>query len=741
MSLNFSSFRNLRKFRTTLGTVEQAQLVISITVIVSLVTILTVRRTSAHSIDLLLFGSVLTVGIFGFMIVYFTLRYGRLLEEQKQELLALNTFAESVNRAIDMQYLLQTALHEVMRLLDIEYGWIYRVDGSHFILSATKGTEELDLSIVNTALDIHHKQLDWCRSPRIAKLPKHSSVHAVWEFVPLESWASVPIMTKDQLSGLIVAASKNSSAFSHKQIDLMAAFANQIGIAMENAMLFERVRKSEERYVDLFENSPDMSHIVDQEGIIISCNQTEANRLGYRKDELVGHSVLKLYTTEYHPKVKQLLREMFEQNWELKGIEERFLMRNGDPVDVSVNASIMRDVKGTMFIRSVARDISEKKKLEDKIIHAQRIDSIGNLAGGISHDFNNILTSILGSTAIMKRKMKRDDPWYRFVDIIETAAKRGAGLTRQLLAFARKGATEFRPIVVNDIIEETLRLFERSTDKSITLHKEFTNAVCLINGDDGQLQQSLLNILINARDAMPEGGTISIQSAKVRFDESNTVPEVRPGEYAVITIRDTGIGMSHDTLQHIFEPFYTTKDQGKGTGLGLSVVYGVVNSHNGFITVHSDLGHGAIFTLHFPLLPVTEIPKRASRTTTLKHGTEHILVVDDEKEVGTVISGMLNDLGYRVMVVDSGRKAVALYKTGSRFDIVILDMNMPKMSGKDTFIKLKEIDNHIRVIISTGYSNRSIDTTQLRDDVSGFLQKPYQLEELSSILRIVLDKK
>jgi PAS domain S-box-containing protein len=741
MSLKFFPFRNLRKFRTTLGTVEQAQLVVSITVIVSLVTILTVRRTSAHSIDLLLFGSVLTVGIFGFMIVYFTLRYGRLLEEQKQELFALNTFAESVNRAIDMQYLLQTALHEVMRLLDIEYGWIYHVDGSHFILSATKGTEELDLSIVNTALDIHHKQLDWCRSPRIAKLPKHSSVHAVWEYVPLGSWASVPVMTKDQLSGLIVTASKNSTAFSHKQIDLMAAFANQIGIAMENAMLFERVRKSEERYVDLFENSPDMSHIVDQDGIIISCNQTETNRLGYRKDELIGHSVLKLYTTEYHPKVKQLLREMFEQNWELKGIEERFLMHNGDPVDVSVNASIMRDEKGTMFLRAVARDISEKKKLEDKIIHAQRIDSIGNLAGGISHDFNNILTSILGSTAIMKRKMKRDDPWYRFVDIIETAAKRGAGLTRQLLAFARKGATEFRPIVVNDIIEETLRLFERSTDKSITLHKEFTNAVCLINGDDGQLQQSLLNILINARDAMPEGGTITIQSTKARFTESEDVPEARPGEYAVITIRDTGMGMNHETLQRIFEPFYTTKDQGKGTGLGLSVVYGVVNSHNGFITVHSDLGHGAIFTLHFPLLPITEIPKRTSRVATLKHGTEHILVVDDEKEVGTVISGMLNDLGYRVTVVDSGRKAVTLYKTGNRFDAVILDMNMPKMSGKDTFIHLKEMDDQIRVIISTGYSNRSIDTTQLRDVVSGFLQKPYQLEELSTILRVVLDKK
>jgi hypothetical protein len=170
MPINFSRLRNLRKFRTTLGTVEQAQLVVSVAVVVSLVTILALRRTSAHSIDFLLFGCVITVGIFGFMIVYFTLRYGRLLEEQKQELLALNTFAESVNRAVDMHYLLQTALHEVIRLLDIEYGWIYRADGAHFILSASKGTEELNLSIVNTALDLHHKQLEWCHSPRIARL-------------------------------------------------------------------------------------------------------------------------------------------------------------------------------------------------------------------------------------------------------------------------------------------------------------------------------------------------------------------------------------------------------------------------------------------------------------------------------------------------------------------------------------------------------------------------------------------
>ena len=597
-------FRNIQKFRAALGPVEQAQVVASTAVVVALATIVTVRITSGHTVEWLLFGSVLTVGIFGFIIVVFTLKYGRLLEDQKQELLALNTIAEAVNRAVDINYLLQSVLNEVKRLLDVEYAWIYRYDGSRMILSAHKGTEELDFSIIDPALDLHDPRMQWVQTPRIQKRPPRSKI-VTWEFGEVESWTSVPILMKDKFFGLIILASRSRDAFGNKQLDLINAFANQIGVAMENTALIDRLKKSEERYMDLFEHSPDMYHIVNREGIIVSCNQTEADRLGYRKDELVGQHIFKLYPKEYHHEAKRLLREIFEMNREVKGLEEHMLTSGSQLIDVSVNTSIIYDeTKKPFLMRAVARDITEKKKLEEKILHAQRIDSIGNLAGGVAHDFNNILTSILGSTAIMKRKMKPQEHWYRLIDIIDTAAKRGASLTRQLLTFARKGNVQFRPMIVNDIIEETLNLFERSIDKTIDVKKDVTGDLCLINGDDGQIQQALLNILINARDAMADGGVIAVQAKRINFSEHlpTAFAEARTGEYVAISVADTGIGMPKDIQNRIFEPFFTTKDQGKGTGLGLSVVYGVINSHNGFITVQSEAGVGSQFTLYFPLL-------------------------------------------------------------------------------------------------------------------------------------------
>lgn len=740
------SFQNLRKFRVSLGPVDQAQIVVTVAVVVTLATIWVVRITSGRTIEWLLFGSVLTVGIFGFIIVFFSLKYGRLLEEQKQELLALNTFVESVNRAIDVQFLLQNALYEMRRLLNVEYGWIYRVEGDLLLLKTSRGTEELETTIIEAVDDIHQAKMFWIHSPRIAKRPRKirsdASRNPSWEYGSIGSWASVPIMMKDQMSGLIVLASKNPEAFANKQIDFIMAFANQIGIAMENATLFERVRKSEERYIDLFEHSPDMSRIINKSGVITNCNQTEATRLGYSKSEIIGQSILKFYPPEYHSEAQRLLHNIFENNLEVNGLEEKMLTKNGEVIDVSVNASIIQDEAGQPLVRAVARDITEKKNLEAKVIHAQRIDSIGNLAGGVAHDFNNILTSILGSTSIMKRKMKQDDQWYRFADIIETAARRGAALTRQLLTFARKGHVQFRPVIVNDIIEETLRLFERSIDKKISIEKDLIREVCIMSGDDGQLQQSLLNLLINARDAMPDGGTITVQSQKKHIEEDTPgAVEILKGDYIAVSVIDTGIGMDKDIQQHIFEPFFTTKDRGKGTGLGLSVVYGVVNSHNGFITVQSEPMHGTQFTMHFPILPASENLRRNIRHSKLERGTEQIIIIDDEKDVAGVIGGMLKSLGYHVTMVDSGRKAINLFKKKKRFDVVILDLNMPKMSGKETFEKLKKIDPKIPVIISTGYSDRDMDVSQWRDPVDAFLQKPYPIEELSKAIRLILDNK
>ena len=730
------------KFRTTLGPVEQAQVVASVVVVVAMATIVSIRVfTYGNRLDWLLFGSVTSVGVLGFINVFFTLKYGQQMEEQKRELMALNTIAEAVNRSVGMRLLLKESIREIRRLLGFDYGWIYQLEGGKLILRAAEGAEPPPFTIINPGVDIEDKEIQWVRLPRAKSKPRRWESKEEWLYGSIGAWGSVPIIMKDKFAGVIVVASIERKPMFQKQLNLMGAFSNQIGVALENATLFEQLRKSEERYMDLFEHSPDMYHIVSREGIIISCNQTEADRLGYRKDELVGHSVLTLYLPETHAAIRSFITDVFENNREVSGHEEQIVTKSGNIIDISVSTSIIYDEsRKPSFIRIAARDITEKKKLESKIFHAQRIDSIGNLAGGIAHDFNNILTSILGSTAIMKRKMRKSNQWFHFADIIETAAKRGAGLTRQLLTFARKSTPQFRPIIVNDIIEETLRLFERSTDKSIVIQKELTNDLAIIKGDDGQLQQAVLNLLINARDAMPNGGTIIVRSQALNPDlrSASVFGEARAGEFASVAIRDAGSGMSQAVQQRIFEPFFTTKD--KGTGLGLSVVYGVVNSHGGFITVQSEVGKGSQFTMFFPLVADREKFQRSLKQQRLRRGTERILVVDDEEHVREMIYRMLENLGYAVEAVDNGQEALDLVKKKERFDLVILDMNMPTMSGKETFFKLKEIKSDLRVVISTGYSNASLEPTPLHDLVDGFLQKPYQMEELSKVLRDVFDE-
>jgi len=734
--------RKIFKLRTSLGPVEQAQVVASTAVVVTMATIVSIRLFAVgKTIDWLLFGSIIATGIFGFINVFFTLKYGQQLEEQKRELLALNTIAEAVTRSVEIDLLLREAIREVRRLLEVDFGWIYYIEGGKLILRQADGVVPPQQHIIEPNIDAEHPEILWARQPRVRRKSRKFQ-KPDWPFGPIAAWGSVPIKVKDRFAGVLVVASRDRTAIPEKQLGLLAAFSNQIGVALENATLFEQLRNSEERYMDLFEHSPDMYHIVNEDGVIISCNQTESDRLGYRKEELVGYSVLKIYPPAYHEKALKLLREIFGEGLRVSGLEEQIMTKAGEVVDVSVSASIIYDeFQKPALIRVAARDITEKKKLESKIMHAQRIDSIGNLAGGIAHDFNNILTSILGSTSIMKRKMRTTNTWFHFADIIETAAKRGAGLTRQLLTFARKSTPQFRPIVVNDIIEETLRLFERSIDKSIVVDKVYCNDMAIIKGDDGQIQQAILNLLINARDAMPGGGTITITSELTPPDlrSATVIGEPRPGEFASIVIKDTGVGISHADQQRIFEPFFTTKE--KGTGLGLSVVYGVVNSHGGFVSVQSRPDEGSQFSMFFPLLADREKFHRTLRSQKLRHGNERILVVDDEEHVRELIGRMLQSLGYKVEAVEDGQDALAAITKKPRFDAVILDMNMPKMSGKETFAKLKEVKPDLKVVVSTGYSDASLEPDALRNLVDGFLQKPYQMEELSKVLRELFDRK
>lgn len=740
--------RLLRKFRSfykSLGLVEQSQIVASTAVLVAMFTIIGAHFSIGKELEWLDFVSVMTVGIIGYVSVYFTLKYGRKLEEQRRELLALNTIAEAVNHSVELNYVLQSALEKVMELMGADCGWIYLVENDRLVVRHQYGT---NVPFFPPSSSLHDEHLSWIKVPAMLlttdpQIEKSTSQEFKKEH--LEVITSIPLERQKTFAGVLIIASMEDEAFEKKKIALIQAFGNQISVALHNASLFEQLKQSEQQYADLYENSPDMYHSVDRNGNIVSCNFTETSVLGYSKNEIIGKSVLKLYPPALHGQVQKNLRNIFEDGLELKGIEEQVQKRDGTLLDVSVNTSIVYDSEGKpQFARMVLRDITEKKKMEEKILHAQKIDSIGNLAGGIAHDFNNILTSILGSASIMRRRIKGESQWKKYVDLIETASRRGAALTRQLLTFARKDNPHIKLADVNHIIEETLRLFEASVPKTIQIYKALSKEPVIVEVDEGQLQQALLNLLLNARDAMINGGTISVHSRATTMDEeyASHFPDGKAGDYVLISVADTGSGIPRDIINRIFEPFFTTKEPGKGTGLGLSVVYGVVRSHNGYINVESEPDVGSIFTIYLPRVQgKTIFPVHKETTNELVGGTERILLIEDEAAVGEVGVDILQDLGYSVFVVNNGKEALEKIATDGPFDLLILDMNMPQMAGKPTFEMIKKQYPTVRTLVCSGYSKSIIsEDGKFLEEADGFIQKPYELEEFARIVREILDK-
>ncbi|MCX6138339.1 MAG: PAS domain S-box protein [Ignavibacteriales bacterium] len=734
----------LRTFSLHLGLVEQAQMVASTAVVVIMVTIISANFFLNEVITWFDFISIITVGVIGFASVYFSLKYGRQLEEQRRELAALNAVAETVIRTIDLNYLLSNALMTVLQLAKTQYGWIYLVEGKSLVLKNSIGA---NFSIFREPMTAETEAFRWIQNVRTHKDllgPLSAIVNPRLLEAGISSWISVPLRSGEQFAGVLLLAHTGANFFPEQQRDLISAFGNQISFALNNARLFERLAKSEQRYADLFDHSPDMYHVVNLDGIIVSCNETEARTLGYDKQALTGNHLFMLYPPEHEETVRHTLLAAFAKKMEIRGMEQQVRLRDGSLMDVSLNTSLVYDELGKpLLMRCAMRDITEKKKLELKIMQAQKIDSIGNLAGGVAHDFNNILASILGSASIMRRRMKPTDKWYPFVDIIETAAKRGASLTRQLLTFARRSNVAVHPVDLHEIIDETLHLFERSINSSIAITKNFGAPAALVSGDEGQIQQVLLNIFINARDAMVDGGHLTIETHVVSHGEIDgilSLGDVHEGLYVGVRVTDDGAGMERDVLQRMFEPFFTTKDQGKGTGLGLSVVYGVVKTHGGHISVQSKLKSGTTFSIYLPLMEGAQTIAPKGNAFRIVGGSESLLVVDDDESVCATIVAMLRDLGYTVQSARSGQAALDILAGKHRFDLIILDMKMPDMDGKKVFQKIRRMKIAARVLISSGYSDSLLHEKSFARKVDGFLQKPYQIEALAVQVRAVLDR-
>jgi PAS domain S-box-containing protein len=732
----------IRQFVSTLGPVEQAQVVASTAVVVTMTTIVTAMVATGQQARLMDFISVLAVGTIGFTSVYFSLHYSRQLDEQRRQLLALNTIAEAVNRVVNLRDVLQTALEKITEMLPASTGWIYLLEENRLMLKSAKGSTLDFLALHDPA---QYPPSLWLNQPRVEREEEGSSeghIHQALKEFGIQFWASIPLRTIDGTAGTLIVAGENYAMFTAKQAELMETFGNQISVALNNALLFERLRASEQRYADLFENAPDLYVRVNREHSIVGCNRTGADLLGYPRERVLGLPFESLFAADRQSAVAGVIERMFMDGKALKDHEEQMRRHDGRPLNVILNSTLVFDESGrTVNARIVARDITERKLMEGAILHAQKIDSIGNLAGGIAHDFNNILAAVLGSASIMRRRLTSRSPLRKYVEIIESSARRGSSLTRQLLTFARKTETIVEPVDINQVIAETIELFRRSVTKEIGVRTVLSADPVTINGDSGQIQQALLNLFLNARDAMPGGGTLTIMTEVIAADARATsqFSSVRPGLFVAIRVEDTGHGIPAEIQNRIFEPFFTTKDH--GTGLGLSVVYGVVQNHGGFITMESAPGRGTTMTVFLPRVLADRHARAQARRKRIPRGVEQILMIDDELSVCEVARDMLTEQGYTVHLAHDGDAGVEFYrKRQGMVDLILLDINMPVMGGKEAFELLRGLNPAVPIIIVTGYGREAVETSAFSSEVNGFIQKPFQMETLALKVRQVLDE-
>jgi len=420
------------------------------------------------------------------------------------------------------------------------------------------------------------------------------------------------------------------------------------------------------------------------------------------------------------------------------------VMKNGDERRVSERGAPILDKEGLLVgMVLVFRDITEQYQMERQLHQSQKMQAVGELSGGIAHDFNNLLTGIMGGAEILELRLDDDSPLQAFVKIILDSSARAADLNAKLLAFSRKGMIEKKVVDLHESINSVIDILEQTLDRQITIKRKFSDQPVKTTGEPSMLQNVFLNLAINARDAMPEGGTLTFCTTRVVLDQrycDQNALEISPGPYAEVSVSDTGVGMENNVLKKIFEPFFTTKDIGKGTGLGLSAAYGTIQKHKGTIHANSELGRGSILKIYLPL-DESEVVDLSIKEEVVR-GTGKILLADDEEMIRIMAREHLTELGYEVALAENGKVAVDYFRDHcNEIGLVILDMVMPEMNGREAFFEMKKIDPEVRVLVASGF-NLNIQSDDLfAKGVEAFLQKPYTIAELSRIVADTIQPK
>jgi len=571
----------------------------------------------------------------------------------------------------------------------------------------------------------------------------------------LRAMAGVPLTSGDNIVGVLgVAFLDEGVVLSSEQLELLTQFGELASLALENARLndeskreiAERIKAEANlrKFSVAVEHSPLSIVITDTSGKIEYVNQHFSDLTGYSSEEAIGANpkILKSGETTV---------EEYREMWEtiLAGGEWRgeFYNRKKDGGLYWEQAylSPIRDNSNhiTNFI-AIKEDITERKILENQLRHSQKMEAIGQLAGGIAHDFNNILTAIIGYASIMQLKLPDDSPLKKSAEQIAATADRGATLTQGLLAFSRKQASN--PVVVNlnEVLDRVHQLLLRLISEDINLEIILSSQALPVMADSVQIEQVLMNLATNARDALPDGGGIVIKADKVKVDSDFVLASGfgQPGEYALLTFTDNGKGMGDDVVKHIFEPFYTTKELGKGTGLGLSIVYGIIKKHGGYISCHSTVGTGTSFHVYLPLLTGSaSVEEKVSAVSNMPdNGADVILVAEDNDIARDFARDILEEFGYSVLLARDGEETLEVFKENlDRIDLIILDVIMPKLKGREVYDAVMAIDPSMKILFCSGYSRDDIISQGALERGMNFLAKPFTPKELLIKIRGVLD--
>jgi len=506
-----------------------------------------------------------------------------------------------------------------------------------------------------------------------------------------------------------------------------------------------KLAESEEMYRNLLDNICEAVYEIDENAIIRFVSAGIESIIGCKPNELCGRNVFEII----YPEDVEFIKEQFQlvARGILHSSEYRIVGKNGEGRWISSSSRpIFRDGK-FCGLNGVLIDIHERKVAQETLRHqqellqqAQKMEAIGTLAGGIAHDFNNLLMGIEGRVSLMLLDCDADQPAYGHLKGIEEHVRSAAELTRQLLGLARGGKYELRSSDLNELIRRSIDLFGR-TRKEITIASRLDPGLWAVEIDRAQIEQVLLNLLVNAGQAMPNGGPVTIESLNLELREGDPcASQVRPGRFVRVGIRDAGIGMDEETKNRIFNPFFTTKEMGRGTGLGLASAYGIVKNHGGVITVYSEKGSGSTFHVYLPA-STKPVETEAAAVEEIVGGGETILLIDDEAMILDVARQMLENLGYRVLAAGDGTQALDIFRRNrGAVDLVILDMIMPRMGGGKVFDALKELDPDVRILLSSGYSIDGQAMEIMRRGCRGFIQKPFGIKELAAKLRSILDQ-